>query len=209
MFYAADSAVTAINFKLLYGTESSSAESPLNLDLAALGHNALAIDFKFANFANDGGYLDIRAGRYAYTPIPNSASPFRVIHPFSATPDAGTGNIRSIWLGTSNGYLFGEFAISRISTISTADFNADGNVDGQDFLIWQRNLGAQLAGDNAARITRGDADLDGTVDGMDLELLKAAIHRATHAAETAARAPEPTVAILAALALVLGRSYLR
>ena len=44
-----------------------------------------------------------------------------------------------------------------------ADFNKDGNVDGDDFLAWQSGFGA-LAG---ATQEEGDADDDGDVDGDD------------------------------------------
>ncbi|HEX6960707.1 MAG TPA: choice-of-anchor Q domain-containing protein [Lacipirellula sp.] len=44
-----------------------------------------------------------------------------------------------------------------------ADFDNDSDVDGRDFLTWQRNLG----NDSATRAD-GDADGDGVVDGQDL-----------------------------------------
>jgi hypothetical protein len=44
-----------------------------------------------------------------------------------------------------------------------ADFNGDGDVDGADFLTWQRNVG------RAGTATNGDANGDGDVDGQDLE----------------------------------------
>jgi len=49
---------------------------------------------------------------------------------------------------------------------STADFDADGDIDGDDFLLWQRGFGmteGALNGD-------GDANGDGAVDGDDLAL---------------------------------------
>ncbi len=47
---------------------------------------------------------------------------------------------------------------------TTADFDTDGNVDGSEFLTWQRNSGA-LGGASRAN---GDASGDGNVDGADL-----------------------------------------
>ncbi|MEZ6101666.1 MAG: putative Ig domain-containing protein [Pirellulaceae bacterium] len=47
--------------------------------------------------------------------------------------------------------------------IVPGDFNADGSVDGGDFLTWQRNLGM----DSNAKVVDGDADLDGDVDEYD------------------------------------------
>jgi subtilisin-like proprotein convertase family protein/formylglycine-generating enzyme required for sulfatase activity len=48
---------------------------------------------------------------------------------------------------------------------STADFDHDGDVDGSDFLTWQRGLGTPAP--NAMQ-SGGDADGDGDVDGFDL-----------------------------------------
>jgi cytochrome c len=50
--------------------------------------------------------------------------------------------------------------------IVSADFDEDRNIDGGDFLAWQRGFG--LPG--GARRSDGDADVDGTVDGSDLAL---------------------------------------
>jgi hypothetical protein len=48
---------------------------------------------------------------------------------------------------------------------SPADFDSDGDVDGSDFLRWQRGVGASGSTANRAN---GDADLDFDVDGVDL-----------------------------------------
>lgn len=45
-----------------------------------------------------------------------------------------------------------------------ADFDNDGDVDGRDFLRWQRNFGVTVGATNAM----GDADGNGTVDQIDL-----------------------------------------
>jgi hypothetical protein len=45
----------------------------------------------------------------------------------------------------------------------SADFDGDGDVDGRDFLAWQRGFGTSDAGKQ-----HGDADNDGIVDGADL-----------------------------------------
>ncbi len=48
--------------------------------------------------------------------------------------------------------------------VPTGDFDDDGDVDGADFLLWQRGLGTMP---NAAP-GQGDSNLDGTVDAADL-----------------------------------------
>lgn len=47
----------------------------------------------------------------------------------------------------------------------SADFDEDGDVDGRDFLAWQRS---GLINDNTAILADGDANGDGNVDGADL-----------------------------------------
>jgi hypothetical protein len=75
-----------------------------------------------------------------------------------------------------------------------ADFDVDGDVDGRDFLVWQRGYG--LTG--TATLSDGDADFDGDVDGADLAHWQSAYGSATflHAASQAAgqSVPEPTAA---------------
>jgi hypothetical protein len=48
-------------------------------------------------------------------------------------------------------------------TLLSADFDGDLNVDGRDFLTWQRGFGVPCAD-----LADGDANLDGEVDGNDL-----------------------------------------
>lgn len=74
----------------------------------------------------------------------------------------------------------------------TADFNADGHVDGRDFLVWQRTLGSAF--DHSA-----DGNFDGRVDGADL-----AVWKASFGVPAAHAVPEPAAATIAALAAVGG-----
>ena len=64
-----------------------------------------------------------------------------------------------------------------------ADFDNDSDVDGNDFLIWQRGVGV---GNNNAT---GDANGSGTVDGSDLTVWRSQFGPASTA--TAAAIPEP------------------
>src|SRR5690606_17154808 len=78
-----------------------------------------------------------------------------------------------------------------------ADFDDDQDVDGADFLIWQRGFGG--AGSNGT----GDANGDSQVNAQDLAIWKAAFGGAAVSA-----VPEPTGAALGGLAL-LGLARLR
>ncbi len=70
----------------------------------------------------------------------------------------------------------------------TADFNGDGDADGDDMLAWQRGLGKAIG----ATLADGDADRDGDVDADDLGIWRAA---QTPPPEAAA-VPEPDGASL-------------
>ncbi len=63
---------------------------------------------------------------------------------------------------TTSGVNFG---IQLLATGEPADFDGDGDVDGADFLSWQRGFGIQAP--NATKAD-GDADNDGDVDSDDL-----------------------------------------
>ena len=76
----------------------------------------------------------------------------------------------------------------------TADFDADGDAAGFDFLNWQRTLGSTI--DRTA-----DGNFDGRVDGADL-----AIWRQSFGQPTAAQTiPEPSALVLALLAIAARR----
>jgi hypothetical protein len=56
--------------------------------------------------------------------------------------------------------------MSTLSDITSADFDEDGDVDGRDFLTWQRGFGKLIDSLHAD----GDADGDGDVDAADLAI---------------------------------------
>ena len=63
---------------------------------------------------------------------------------------------------SSHLYTTGELLVS-LSQIA-GDFDSDGDVDGDDFLLWQRNFPVL---DGTAGSSSGDANGDGNVDGDD------------------------------------------
>jgi hypothetical protein len=83
------------------------------------------------------------------------------------------------------------------TAVADGDFNADGDVDGRDFLAWQRGLGT-----TGALLGDGDADGDHDVDASDLAMW------VDHFGEPPAAAPVPEphtamAAILAAVAMAI------
>ena len=89
------------------------------------------------------------------------------------------------------GSTWGDVAGGAVTPGLTADFDGDLDVDGNDFLIWQRNYLA--TGDVA-----GDANDDGVVDGLDLGIWKEQFVPA--ATPAVASIPEPATALLATCA---------
>ncbi len=82
----------------------------------------------------------------------------------------------------------------------SADFNLDGEVDGVDFLTWQRGFGALLG----ATHSQGDADGDGDIDQDDLTILETDYGLFTAALDNLAVAvPEPGTWALVVSALLL------
>lgn len=93
------------------------------------------------------------------------------------------------------------------TTIQDADFDGDGHVDGNDFILWQRGVGSTGA---AATLATGDANGDNVVDDDDLALWK---HNFGNGGGVSA-IPEPAAAGLAVasvglLALVWRRKRCR
>jgi hypothetical protein len=88
----------------------------------------------------------------------------------------------------------GELAVVA-STASSADFDEDGDVDGADFLTWQRGLG--LTGETNR--ANGDANADGNVNGADLDVWQTQF-TAPLAVTSTIPTPEPTSFLLLAAA---------
>jgi len=99
-------------------------------------------------------------------------------------------------LVSSDSYPTG-LAGTRSMPLASADFDEDQDVDGVDFLAWQRGRGA-LAG--AAR-SAGDADYDRDVDGDDLAVWASQFGDLAPATSSAVRAPEPSGMALAMLGI--------
>jgi hypothetical protein len=84
-------------------------------------------------------------------------------------------------------------ATGELLVVSSADFDANGAVDGGDFMVWQRNAGLAGQQDNS----RGDANGDGVVNAADLGLWR---QQAAAVVPAGAAVPEPASGALVALA---------
>jgi hypothetical protein len=76
------------------------------------------------------------------------------------------------------------------ATFESADFDGNGNVDGNDFLVWQRNVGV------GTTLATGDADRDGDVDSADLTIWRNQYGFSSAATPTSGAVPEPAAAVL-------------
>jgi hypothetical protein len=81
-----------------------------------------------------------------------------------ATP-AASRDLQFTYITTSGDVI--SSPVQYVSTPANADFDADGDVDGADFLRWQRGLGT------GTTLAQGDADDDHDVDVDDLAIWKA------------------------------------
>jgi hypothetical protein len=105
--------------------------------------------------------------------VPSETVPFNHIVIDLADANRATGGAQSwkekaqAWLNAPEGdtKTYFELMIGFQGDINapTADFNFDQSVDGEDFLIWQRNVGNMEAGPE-----QGDTNFDFLVDGVDL-----------------------------------------
>ncbi|BBO32935.1 hypothetical protein PLANPX_2547 [Lacipirellula parvula] len=89
--------------------------------------------------------------------------------------------------------------VQYVSTPANADFDADGDVDGADFLRWQRGFGT------GTTLAQGNADGDSDVDADDLAIWKTQYGMTGLATGATAAVPEPASITLlgAALGLVV------
>jgi hypothetical protein len=85
--------------------------------------------------------------------------------------------------------------------VEDADFDGDGDVDGRDFLIWQRGFGLTEQENKSL----GDANGDGNVDAGDLAVWQTQYAEPSELAATQTAVPEPgSLVILSAMLAIYG-----
>ena len=77
-----------------------------------------------------------------------------------------------------------------VAPVEDADFDGDGDVDGRDFLAWQRGFGT------GTTLAQGDANGDKTVDATDLAIWQSQYDNPANLASAAAAVPEPGSSVL-------------
>jgi len=107
----------------------------------------------------------------------------------------------TIDFGISDNAGFGSFDLDFISyqlgvheplaaPVEDADFDQDGDIDGSDFLAWQRGFG------QSGGLSEGDANGDGTVDDTDLGVWESQFGTTTPLMATFSAVPEPSSILL-------------
>jgi hypothetical protein len=215
----------AYHVEPIHGSSSfGSPQSGLS-DLAAMPDGTLlALERSVAFLASPSTYLnriyeidfdaatDVSLGPTAGGLIGQSYTPVSKSLVWSGPADGGSGqNMEGFALGpqlangswvllgvVDNGDGFsGNTIVAFTATANpSADFDEDGDVDGADFLAWQRGVATTVGAD----LAEGDADRDGGVDGADLSIWE---EQFTSASVTGAAVPEPSAAALLLLAVVL------
>jgi hypothetical protein len=87
----------------------------------------------------------------------------------------------------------------RIESVHLADANGDQQVDGSDFLAWQRGYG----GAGATTLANGDFNYDGVVDPQDLAVWQSQSGTSAALSAAAAGVPEPATFSLVTLGMLL------
>jgi hypothetical protein len=95
--------------------------------------------------------------------------------------------------------------VFELSPKKSADFDDDGDVDGQDFLSWQRRFGKSIG----ALHSDGDADRDGDVDVDDLGVWQTNYAVSSETSAMAIHEPGTIQSVLALVALFLRRKSYR
>ena len=96
-------------------------------------------------------------------------------------------------------FYLGAMEIAAVGVIETANFDADDDIDGADFLTWQRGVGIEAG----ASLSLGDANGDGAVDSTDLALWSTQFATSSGLASAAGIAvPEPATSLMVFLALI-------
>ena len=97
--------------------------------------------------------------------------------------------------GTDNWFwAIDNLKIGTAAAPANADFDGDGDVDGKDFLTWQKGFGT------GTTLAQGDANGDGAVNAADLAIWKSKFGLPP-AVAAAGAVPEPAACCLAAIAL--------
>ncbi len=172
----------------------STAVDPVDPDI----HTAHALTRDVANLVN-GGITDTAHpffGRHYGSGWREHSDPSK----WAADPDAlelTVGMVKDdddITTANARFYLSGFKFEELEAAIADADFDGDGDIDGSDFLTWQRNFGT------GSSLAQGDANGDSIVDATDLGIWEQQYGQA--AVSAVSSVPEPSALLMVITALL-------
>ncbi|MBA3480841.1 MAG: PEP-CTERM sorting domain-containing protein [Pirellulales bacterium] len=108
----------------------------------------------------------------------------------------------NVGLGSLEQAPFVVSGMTAVAAVEDADFDGDGDVDGADFLTFQRGLGTNPG---AAQPADGDANGDMNVDAADLSIFQQQFGTGGSLTASIAAVPEPSTALLLTLGACLVR----
>ncbi len=126
----------------------------------------------------------------------------------STIGNAYSGAVTGTVGGESKLFLLQQRASATTGVAHTADFDQDGEIDGHDFLTWQRGFGMP----SGEILSSGDGNLDGVVDHEDLLIWQAQFSTplaGSLATFTSNALPEPETSLLVSLVLLLAFTRVR
>ena len=147
------------------------------------------VDIEWPGGATKPWYQRFNFETFQFEPVPG-------INVMSFLTDASANGLQDV---THNVFIDNLRVINNdLPPLAGADFDSDGDTDGADFLIWQRNNGTA----SGASLSTGDADGDGAVNAADLAIWKSGFGPGP-ALGAASAVPEPASVSLATLAGLL------
>jgi hypothetical protein len=139
-----------------------------------------------------GAQLLLNLDAFSFTPASTltliNATALKLLGQFGSVSFLG-GTTATVNYDLANGDVF----LNNFQSAATAgDFDLDGDVDGADFLAWQRGFGIT----GTATVAQGDADGNHTVNGADLAIWRQNFGSGASVAAASA-VPEPCAGLLA------------
>jgi hypothetical protein len=138
-------------------------------------------------------------------PTNGNVLPNRTIFPSTVINTTPIPNLSSFWirwtsidvLGNDDGLAIDDVVLR---TTPLSDFDLDSDVDGNDFLRWQRSAGTF----SGATLDQGDANHDGAVDVIDLVIWRSHFGNKLGASTTPVTAPVPEPAAVTLCLIFVG-----
>lgn len=159
-----------------------------------VGDNTVEMKFDFySEFGAKYGSSDYISSTGIQIADANTANDVWLPHNLNAVAPAGAVEARLAFVFIQPGVDAGSVHIEDVSFTNLdlefdADANANGDVEGSDFLLWQRGFGK----DDGTSVSQGDFNYDGSVNAGDLDVWEAQYGVSAPFTYSSASVPEPS-----------------